>query len=148
MIVRALKNEDLDALLALYTHLFDTDAPLPERDKVVEVWTRMIGNPMLRCLGLELDRQLVSSCTLTITPNLTRGARPYGQIENVVTHASFRRRGLGGALIRHALAMAWEHDCYKVMLMTGRSDAHHFYEQCGFRKDVKTGFVAYPGGSR
>ena len=61
-----------------------------------------------------------------------------------MTHADFRRRGLGGALIRHALGVAWEQRCYKVMLMTGRKETHSFYEQCGFRKDVKTGFVAYP----
>ncbi|XXX78246.1 hypothetical protein WMF30_05695 [Sorangium sp. So ce134] len=28
--------------------------------------------------------------------------------------------------------------------LTGKLDAHHFYEACGFRKDVKTGFIAYP----
>ena len=144
MLIRALKPDDLDALLALYAHLFSTDDPLPERTKVIQIWGSMIDNPMLHCLGLELDDRLVSSCTLTITPNLTRGARPYGQIETVVTHADYRRCGLGEALIRHALSIAWEHNCYKVMLMTGRGDVHDFYEQCGFRKDVKTGFVAYP----
>jgi hypothetical protein len=30
------------------------------------------------------------------------------------------------------------------MLMTGKQDAHHFYELCGFKKGVKTGFVAHP----
>ena len=144
MLVRTLVYDDVDALLALYEHLFESDAPLPERSEVLGVWRRIIENPMLRCLGLEIEGKLVSSCTLTITPNLTRGARPYGQIENVVTHADFRRRGLGGSLIRQALAIAWEQRCYKVMLMTGRLDAHRFYEECGFRKDVKTGFVAYP----
>lgn len=144
MRIRTLEHGDLDALLDLYTHLFDADDPLPDRERVLQVWKSMLESSMLQCLGLELDGRLVSSCTLTVTPNLTRGTRPYGQIENVVTHADYRRRGLGGALIRHALRMAWQQRCYKVMLMTGRKDTHSFYEECSFRKDVKTGFVAYP----
>ena len=97
MLVRALKYEDLDELLALYAQLHSTDDPLPEREKVIQIWRSMLENRMLHCLGLELDDRLVSSCTLTITPNLTRGARPYGQIETVVTHADYQRRGLGQA---------------------------------------------------
>jgi GNAT superfamily N-acetyltransferase len=144
MRIRTLEHMDLDALLDLYMHPFDRDDPLPDRERVLQVWKRMLDSSMLHSLGLELDDRLVSSCTLTLTPNLTRGTRPYGQIENVVTHADYRRRGLGGTLIRHALRVAWVQDCYKVMLMTGRKETHSFYEACGFRKDVKTGFVAYP----
>jgi GNAT superfamily N-acetyltransferase len=144
MRIRSLKHDDLDALLDLYTHLHDSDDALPDRATVLQVWSDMLSNPMLHCLGIDVGDRLVSSCTLTITPNLTRGARPYGQIETVVTHSEHRKRGLGHALIRHALELAWEQRCYKVMLMTGRGDVHRFYEECGFRKDLKTGFVAYP----
>ncbi len=144
MILRTLVYGDLDRLLGLYAHLFESDAPPPERPTLLAIWQRIVESPMLRCLGLELEGRLISSCTLTITPNLTRGGRPYGQIENVVTHTEYRRRGFGQALIRHALGLAWEQNCYKVMLLTGKPDAHPFYEACGFRKDVKTGFVAYP----
>lgn len=56
MLIRKLRYEDLDSLLALYQHLFDSDAPLPAREEVVRVWRSMLENPMLDCLGLELDR--------------------------------------------------------------------------------------------
>jgi hypothetical protein len=39
---------------------------------------------------------------------------------------------------------AWSLGCYKVMLMTGREDAHAFYEKAGFKAGVKTAFVARP----
>jgi GNAT superfamily N-acetyltransferase len=89
---------------------------------------------------------LVSSCTLTIIPNLTRGARPYGLIENVITDQGYRGRGFGTRLLRHALQVAWDRDCYKVMLLTGHKDegVFRFYEGAGFRRGVKTGFIAYP----
>src|SRR5262245_43514857 len=106
MTIRTLERGDLDALLDLYTHLFAADDPLPDRARLLQVWKSMLESSMLHVLGLEHDGRLVSSCTLTLTPNLTRGTRPYGQIENVVTHADYRRRGLGSALIRHALRTA------------------------------------------
>jgi len=100
--------------------------------------------PCVRCLGLELAGQLISTCTLAVIPNLPHGGRPYAQIENVVTHTDFRGRGYGKALITHVLQLAWQENCYKVLLMTGKREAHSFYESCGFIKGDKTGFVARP----
>ncbi len=84
----------------------------------------------------------MSSCTLAIIPNLTRGARPYGIIENVVTHPDHRRTGLGRAVLRAAIDKAWSADCYKVMLATGskREATLSFYEAAGFQKGGKTYF--------
>ena len=94
----------------------------------------------------EMDGKLVSTCTLTVIPNLTHGARPYGLIENVVTHPDYRKQGLGNQILDYALSAAWEQNCYKVMLMTGskREETLRFYENAGFQSGVKTGFIAYP----
>jgi len=88
----------------------------------------------------------VATCVLHILSNLTRGARPYGLIENVATHREFRNRGFGTALLDHALECAWEENCYKVMLLSGRSEQNVFrlYEKAGFVRGVKEGLVAYP----
>ena len=95
-------------------------------------------NPWLHYFVAEVDDQLVSSCTLTIIPNLTHGARPYGLIENVVTHAGYRRQGLGQAVLQHALGVAWEANCYEVMLLTGakQPEVLRFYEAAGFKRNV------------
>ena len=76
-----------------------------------------------------------------IVPNLTRGGKPYALIENVVTHANWRKRGFGSAILAEAANRAWRHDCYKIMLMTGSNDPATlaFYEEAGFEQS-KTGF--------
>ena len=137
------RSADLPALLDLYRHLNPADAPLREPE---QVWEKMLAHPGLSCIVVSDDGVLVSSCCIVIVPNLTRGGRPYALIENVVTHPGFRRCGFGRAAIMRALAIAWEADCYKVMLLSGskRLEAHQFYLQCGFRSDEKTGFVARP----
>lgn len=144
--VRTLHSSDLDDLLALYAHLHSQDDPLPAGDVVKATWQEILSNPHHRVFGGYIGEALVSSCALTIVPNLTRGCRPYGIVENVVTHAAHRNRGFGKAILAHALAHAWAAGCYKVMLLTGRKDeaTTRFYESAGFDGDEKRGFVAKP----
>lgn len=147
MLIRHLESGDLDELLALYENLHDSDAPLPERTVIERVWRELVASSSYRYFGGFVGASLVSSCTLTIIPNLTRGCRPYGVVENVVTHAGHRRRGYGKALLREALEDAWAANCYKVMLLTGRKDeaTFRFYESAGFDRHGKQAFIAKPG---
>ena len=81
--------------------------------------------------------------TAAIIPNLTRGARPYAVIENVVTHPDYRRRGVASAILQDLLSRCWGAGCYKVMLMSAaeRGAAHEFYERNGFDKHAKQAFI-------
>lgn len=146
--IRPMHAHELPPLLALYAHLHRTDAPLPEAAAVDAVWQELLASPRHRCFGGWRDGALVASCTLAVIPNLTRGCRPYGVIENVVTHAEHRRQGVGQALLAHALAHAWSVGCYKVMLLTGRKDeaTRRFYASAGFDANGKQAFIAKPAG--
>lgn len=146
MEIRRLKEFELDDLLELYTHLHPSDHPLPPRSEVEVVWQKIQESPYFHYFGAFVDGKLVSSCTLSIIPNLTRGCRPYGLIENVVTHKSFRRQGLGVAVLKAALHLAWDQNCYKVMLLTGRKSEAvlSFYESVGFNRNAKQAFIAKP----
>jgi GNAT superfamily N-acetyltransferase len=143
-IFRRIDAQELDALLELYTFLHEKDDPSPPRGQLEQTWAAIMDNPFSNYFAIELDGILVSSCVLTIIQNLTRGGRPYGLIENVVTRAGYRKRGLGTMLLQQALAHAWEHGCYKVMLLTGHTDAEtlRFYEGAGFVQGIKRGFIA------
>ncbi len=146
MAIRPLRSDDLPSLLALYAHLHTADAPPPCDAVARQTWQEMLANPRGRCLGgLEGDA-LVASCTITAIPNLTRACRPYALIENVVTHAAHRRQGWGRRLLQAALDFAWAQGCYKVMLLTGRSDdtVFRFYEGAGFSRHGKQAFIARP----
>jgi GNAT superfamily N-acetyltransferase len=138
--LRDLGVDDLDALLALYRQLHLRDEPSPER----EVAEAALRHPGLHHFGGFAGTELVASCNLAIIPNLTRGGRPYGVIENVVTDAAHRRQGWGATLLRHAREQAWAQGCYKVVLTTSRKDEATlaFYEHCGFDRHDKTAFVA------
>ncbi|MFD4838298.1 GNAT family N-acetyltransferase [Achromobacter sp. NPDC058515] len=147
MELRHIDRNGLGELLSLYAHLHDTDDPLPDASQVGAVWEELMANPRCRHVGAYEQDQLLASCTITVIPNLTRGCRPYGVIENVVTHRAHRGRGYGKAVLKGALEFAWSMRCYKVMLMTGRKDQAtlDFYAGAGFSGDEKRAFIAKPG---
>lgn len=102
----------------------------------------LLTSNFMTVIVAQAEELLVSSCTLAIVPNLSRGGRSYGVIENVVTHAEYRKLGLGRRVLAHALDLAARADCYKVHLATGskREATLRFYEGAGFQRGAKTYF--------
>ena len=147
MEIRLLVKNDLPALLCLYGHLHPTDDPLPPQREVDDIWLEIMSNDRFQYFGGFIGgEELVTSCTIATIPNLTRGCKPYGIIENVVTHSDHRRNGFGTAILHAALSYAWSRGCYKVMLQTGRKDEAtlRFYQSAGFDSNAKQAFVAKP----
>lgn len=146
MNIRELKEDDLKELLALYSHLHIEDSPLPSKLSIQKIWKQIQSSNSFKYFGVFVDNELVSSCTITFIPNLTRSCRPYGLIENVVTHSKHRFMGYGKMLLQTALKAAWSNNCYKVMLMTGSLDegTFKFYESVGFKRNEKEAFIAKP----
>lgn len=144
-IVRPIKREELADLLDLYRYLNPADPVLPVDNHLLAHWEHILSGGERFYLGGECGGKLVSTCNISLIPNLTRSARPYGLIENVVTHPDYRGRGFAGQVLKAALELAWAHNCYKVMLLTSRKDEAvlNFYQKAGFKRGEKTGFVAH-----
>jgi GNAT superfamily N-acetyltransferase len=141
--IRTVMPTELAGMLDLYRHL-NPDDPVPDMAAAEAAWSTLCNSDLIKVMVAEAAGRLVSSCTLVIIPNLTRGANSYGLIENVVTHPDHRRTGLGRAVLSSALDAAWQAGCYKVMLATGsrQEQTLHFYEGAGFERGGKTFFEA------
>ena len=144
-IARLAEPRDLPGLLALYLVLRPTDPTLSVADASAAL-ERIVNEPNVRLVVCEQAESLASTCMLAVIPNLANGARPFGVIEHVVTLPEFRRLDLGRVVLQFALDLAWDKDCYKVILLSGaqRTEAYELYESVGFRGDVERGFVAKP----
>jgi ribosomal protein S18 acetylase RimI-like enzyme len=141
--VRLIKYGELEKLLSLYEYLVPDDPKLKIDNALKGHWNEILSDPSHFYLVIEEDEMLVSSCNLAIIKNLTRSARSYGLIENVVTHPDYRKRGYGTAVLKKAVKIAQENNCYKVMLMTSQKDEGtlKFYEKAGFNRGEKTAFI-------
>lgn len=138
--IRTAGEADLPGLATLYEQLNPEDeTPSPsDGARILEQFQLYPGSAIfVGSLGLEL----VTTCALIVVPNLTRSGMPYALIENVVTDKNYRKCGYGKAVLREAVASAWHHQCYKVMLLTGSNDPGtlKFYDDAGFEQS-KVGF--------
>ena len=140
---RRIHEDELDELLRLYKQLLPDGEPLPADEYVLTVWQEILNDKKMSILVAEAENRIVGSCVLTIIPNLTHGCTPYGFMENMITDENYRGKGIGTGLLKYGLALAWEKGCSKVMGLTGRQTEQifHFYENAGFKRGVKTGFI-------
>jgi len=65
---------------------------------------------------------------------LSHVGRPHAMVEDVVVDSAHRGNGYGEALMRHAVDLARDAGCYKLVLTSNkaRDDAHRFYRRIGF----------------
>ncbi|MEE4013824.1 GNAT family N-acetyltransferase [Roseibium sp. FZY0029] len=140
LVIRSATTEDFEGLCALYVQLITNDIPASD-DLRRETFNQILAQPGVDVLVADMAGPLVATCMLVKVPNLTRGCAPFALIENVVTHADWRGKGIGKALMQRATDAAFEAGCFKVMLLSGSANknAHRFYKNLGFVTS-KTGF--------
>lgn len=142
--IREINKEDFEGLMTLYMQLYDN--PMPEKtNEIMALWNQIIEDDKHHIIVAEKDGKIVASCVCVIIPNLTHGQRPYAFVENVITDANYRKRGLATACLNHAKEIALKENCYKLMLLTGSKEEStlHFYEQAGYNRKDKTAFIQW-----
>jgi GNAT superfamily N-acetyltransferase len=147
--IREATKKDLAALLELY--LFLHEDSIPEQDEHLQyTWNQILEDKNHHLIVNEIDGKIVSSCVCVIIPNLTRNVRPYAFIENVVTHADYRKKGYAAECLAYAKSLAQKENCYKMMLLTGskRPETLRFYENAGYNSGDKTAFIQWLGMDR
>lgn len=142
--IREINHGDLQGLLELYTQLHDN--PIPNQDDTLKaIWEQITADKNHYIIVAEEDGRIVSSCVVVIILNLTHAQQPYALVENVVTDATYRQRGLASACLERAKDIAVAAGCYKIMLMTGSKLASTlaFYERNGYNASDKTGLIQW-----
>jgi glucosamine-phosphate N-acetyltransferase len=80
-----------------------------------------------------LDDAVVGTAGLLIEKKFIHRGGLIGHIEDVAVHPAHEGKGIGKALVRHALQEARKAGCYKVILNCKESNIP-FYERLGFRR--------------
>ena len=142
-VARLAVRSDLDGLLALF-RAGDVSATVEPLEHAQAIWATLLDRAGASVFISEQDGKIVATALLVTMPNLLRGGRQHGFLENVVTHPDCQGKGHGRAVVSAALSEAWAADCHHVLMQSGRKDprVHRFYERCGFEPGLRTAYVA------
>lgn len=142
-VARLAHASDLSSLLTLFAASEVSRAAEP-REQAERVWHETIAQPGVYVFVSDERDRIAATCMLITVPNLLRGGRRHGFLENVVTHPELQGRGHGRAVVEAALARAWAAECHHVLLQSGRADprVHAFYERLGFVPGLRVAYVA------
>ena len=137
---RKATKKDVSALLKLYEQLNPDDKHI-DLSLANNIWRKIKTNNIEYFVALD-DKKIIASCYICIIPNLTRGGKSIGFIENVITDQQYRKKGIGKRIIEMAIEHAKENNCYKVLLQSSnyREGAHLFYKSIGFDGESKRAF--------
>ena len=130
---------DLPTVVRLFAipdegNLKDEDPTEPLEACYQDALARIADDPNNKLMVAELDGHVVGAFHLTIIQYVAyRGGR-VAQIENVIVEPALRGRGIGEAMMRHAIDDARRSECFRVQLTSNerRTRAHRFYERLGF----------------
>ncbi len=92
------------------------------------------GAPRSALYVARMGERVVGTFQLHVVRQLSHRGGLVAQIESVHVASDVRRRGIGEAMMKHAVEEARRHACHRVQLTSNkrRSDAHRFYERLGF----------------
>jgi N-acetylglutamate synthase-like GNAT family acetyltransferase len=130
VLIRAARHDDVAALEALYAAW---DHPQPAAviaDRLAE-WE---ATPRAEILVAELDGSVAGVAAVCASPHLARPGR-FARLVGLAVAERWRRRGVAGALVRAAEALAEEWQCDRVELTSSRwrQEAPAFYAALGYR---------------
>lgn len=136
LVFRPATAGDLPALLDLLAVLDADGRPPLTIDQAGSVLARIATYPDYRVWLVEEDGAAVGTYSLLIMDNLGHRGAPEGVVENVAVARGCQGRGIGRAMMEHAMAEARGRSCYKLVLSSNlaRGDAHRFYEGLGFAR--------------
>ena len=128
--------DDLPALCALLTALFTQEAEFkPDEAAQRRGLARIIGDDQIGLIVVARQGgQVVGMVNLLYTVSTALGER-VALLEDMVVDPLCRGAGLGATLLQGAIALARQHGCRRITLLTDGDNvaAQRFYEQNGFK---------------
>jgi ribosomal protein S18 acetylase RimI-like enzyme len=97
-VARLARLSDLPSLLSLF-EASEVSAVAQPRGHADNIWQETLTQQGVRVFVSDDRDRIAATCMLVIAPNLLRGGRHHGFLENVVTDPELRGQGHGKAVV-------------------------------------------------
>ena len=131
-------SDDLAAIIAMLADDMlgaeREDPGTPLNPRYLEAFAAIAADPSQFLVVAERSGDVVGCLQISFIPGLSHRGMVRGQIESVRVAAARRGHGIGGHMMRFAIAECRRRGCGIVQLATSksRSDAQRFYAELGF----------------
>jgi GNAT superfamily N-acetyltransferase len=136
MVIREAVAEDVGAILAIYR-----ESGIEGEDRFsIEEATKHLESfrtyPNYKVWVVVIDGEVVGTYALLIMDNLAKRGLRSGIVEDVGVTPGQQGKGVGRAMMVHAMEQCRDAGCYKLVLSSNmrRTRAHEFYEALGFER--------------
>jgi ribosomal protein S18 acetylase RimI-like enzyme len=138
-VIRDPAADDLQGLARLYRQFWGEDCS-PETMRLV--FDSVSHDPRYVFLVAEERGVLAGTVRGVVCAALYGDCRPFMVVDDVIVDREFRRRGIGGRLMRRLEKRAASFDCGCITLVTetSRTDALRFYDSLGYSPDAYVGY--------
>ena len=134
--IREARGEDVERVLELYREgEIGAEDPFPAEEARAKL-AAFRKYPSYRVFVAEFEGEISGTYELLIMDNLAKRGRKSAIVEDVAVAKRHQGRGIGRAMMQHAMQLAKDARCYKLTLSSNlnRDEAHRFYEALGFEK--------------
>jgi GNAT superfamily N-acetyltransferase len=134
--IRPASKADLPEVLRLYAQPALDDGRIIAVAEAERIFERMARYPDYRVYVAVSDGRVVGTFALLVMDNLGHLGTCSGIVEDVAVEPLYQGRGVGKAMMAHAIGLGRERGCYKMVISSNfkRPKAHAFYESLGFER--------------
>ncbi len=143
LLIREATAKDLPLILQLYAQPAMDNGKVLSLTEAERLFAQFSLYPNYRLFvacqpdnGLAPDHEVIGTYALLVMHNLAHQGTPSAIVEDVVVSAEHQSLGVGRTMMAHAMSLAREAGCYKLVLSSNqkRVGAHAFYESLGFQR--------------
>lgn len=134
--IRVVEDGDVAGLMALYRAAgLDSEGGFTA-EEATERLAEFRRYPSYRLFVAVDAGELVGTYSLLVMDKLTKRGRRVGVVDDVGVSPEQQGKGIGRAMMEHAMEECRAAGCYKMMLSSNlkRTEAHAFYERLGFER--------------
>lgn len=136
MVIREAESADAAAILTVYRASGIEGKDAFSVDEAVAQLKVIRAYPNYRVFVAVVEGSAVGTYSLLIMDNMAKRGRRSGVVEGVAVMPDYQGRGIGRAMMEHALEQCRLAECYKLALSSNRRrvEAHEFYQSLGFKR--------------
>ena len=135
--IRTARDADLPRILDLYAQAGLGGSEQLDLDAAKAMLRQFEAYPNYRLfVAVDAQDHCVGTYALLIMDNIAHKGRPLAIVEQVAVDVDVQGKGIGTAMMQHAMAEARNKNCYKLGLSSNAAftRAHEFYEKLGFQR--------------